>query len=417
MMKVRAMRNRHPYLIILLLLALCGAESRAQPRYQAPLPDSGRSGFYFIPLPPAIIGHSQYQLEDLRIFDRDDREVPYAAWDDPGVFTGSRFLPFTILSYKKDTDRQSHLILANKAIVSLSDIVLKLRNTEAARQISVSGSSDLKDWYAIRDAFPLTPSGGDHNGIMQASVHLPHSFYRYYDITILGEDALPPDILSAGIYQEFQTNSPPSALPLPRISRQDSVRGTTYIGLGFDAHYKIDELRFYISGPALYHRKVRISQAGTHSDAAVETFLTSTTKPAIVQLDLQGTDVDILIENGNSPPLRIDSIVAYQHNRFLLAYLEAGNHYRLVCGDSTLRAPIYDLAYFKDSARASAVPVIPGALGAYVEQNPRRDVRATGNPVEAPRSYKWLLWLTLLVVSALVVALVLKMMRDVKARS
>ena len=415
MMKTVVMGNRYS-LIIGMLLVFCSSESRAQPRYQAPLPDSLKSGFYFIPLPPALIGHSKYHLEDLRIFDRDDREVPYVTWDDPGVFAGSRFLAFPVLSYKKDTDRQTHLILKADNSGYVNALVLKLRATAATRRASISGSTDGKTWFAIRDDFSLTEDTRSEGAEMLASIRIPPSVYNYYDVTILGKGVLPPDIVAAGIYREFNTPEYPMRIAAPATARKDSTDGASHITLHFDADYKIDELRFYVSGPALYHRKVYAGLAGSTSYDVAEAYLTSTNKPHIISVALQGKDLSILIENGNSPALVIDSIVAYQHNRFLLAYLEARNNYRLVCGDSALHAPLYDLAYFKDSAKASAVQILPGTLGAYVEQNPRRDIRATGNAVEQPRSYKWLLWLTLGFVSVLIVGLVIKMMREVKGR-
>ena len=49
------------------------------------------------------------------------------------------------------------------------------------------------------------------------------------------------------------------------------------------------------------------------------------------------------------PPLQISTVKAFQLNRYITAWLSAEESYTLRVGQPKLGAPVYDIAYFKDS--------------------------------------------------------------------
>jgi hypothetical protein len=61
--------------------------------------------------------------------------------------------------------------------------------------------------------------------------------------------------------------------------------------------------------------------------------------------------IELQIENGDNQPLVIGDIKIFQAGRYIVSYLEKGNAYKLLTGDSTAKAPAYDLKFFTDSIR------------------------------------------------------------------
>jgi hypothetical protein len=82
----------------------------------------------------------------------------------------------------------------------------------------------------------------------------------------------------------------------------------------------------------------------------IQNFELTTGRKAIIELTkIRGQEYLIEIENQDNPPLNISSVKAFQLNRYLTAWLSKDTRYTIRFGQPTLKSPIYDLAFFKDS--------------------------------------------------------------------
>ncbi len=68
------------------------------------------------------------------------------------------------------------------------------------------------------------------------------------------------------------------------------------------------------------------------------------------------------IDDKDNPALTIDSIQAFQLTRSLVSYLDKGTGYNISFGDSSAKAPNYDLAAFSDSIGKSITNLNTGVI-------------------------------------------------------
>ncbi|MEX2044292.1 MAG: hypothetical protein WD941_03000, partial [Opitutus sp.] len=86
----------------------------------------------------------------------------------------------------------------------------------------------------------------------------------------------------------------------------------------------------------------------------------------------QTRELLVHIQNGDSPPLALDSVSARQHPVNLLFHASAAGNYTLLTGNPQAAAPRYDLAAFAAEMRtAAATAAVPGALEPMPGYHPR----------------------------------------------
>src|SRR6185369_14258015 len=74
--------------------------------YKAALDTVPQQGFYQIVLRPALAARLQPGLQDIRIADREGKQVPYIIRSDIPSFSERRFQELPIVSNKKEADKQ-----------------------------------------------------------------------------------------------------------------------------------------------------------------------------------------------------------------------------------------------------------------------------------------------------------------------
>jgi Na+-translocating ferredoxin:NAD+ oxidoreductase RnfD subunit len=115
------------------------------------------------------------------------------------------------------------------------------------------------------------------------------------------------------------------------------------------------------------------------------------------------------IANRDDNPLTIASVKAYQRKQFAVAYLEKGEKYYLVAGDSSAQEVSYDLSFLQ-AKPLSAMHVINHS---QIENNP-----AYAKPVfKAGRDYTKLIWLSIAVVLILLSLLTWRMVKELNAKN
>jgi hypothetical protein len=332
---------------------------KAQPYYHASLSAVSKSGFYKINLPPSLIAKSNESLQDIRIIDNSEQEVPYILKTDLPAFTAASFISFPILSAKKEVDKQTHITIENKASTPINRLLLIIKNTDAYRTVTLSGSDNLKQWFVIKENISLDNYLSSPEAHFIQSLSFPNSQYAYFKITINGEDVLPVHISQAGIYRQTYQAGKHMLLPAPIISQKDSSDKKTYVTLAFDDTYTIDRFELTISGSRFYNRTFTINN--TTSADYNNSYTLNAAAAHSFNCHLKGNQLYLVIKNNDNPPLKINKVKAYQLNNYLIAWLEKGIEYKLTTGDSLATTPQYDLAFFKDSAQ-NPIELMVGAI-------------------------------------------------------
>jgi hypothetical protein len=332
---------------VLFLVPLIGFSQ--QFNAEAPLPVVGNNGFYNIPLPPDVTSWLEPDLRNIRIVDENGKEVPYIIQKELPTFHNVEFIEYQI----EKTQRKNcctTLIILNKERKELNNIILEVRNAEIVKKATLIGSDDSKTWYALKDEFVFGNFSDNRRTSQLSILDFPLSNYSYYQVLINDSTTAPLNIVRAGYYNTSTDYGVYVEVPGINISQADSLtEHATYVRILFDTTQFIDKLDFEITGPQFYKRRARLMDKDRVSSIA--SFDIVSTHQLSIPLSLKAAELQLYVQNDNNPSLRFSSARAWQLRRSLTAWLEAGHTYKVGVGDS-LRAPVYDLEFFRDSIPA-----------------------------------------------------------------
>jgi len=202
--------------------------------------------------------------------------------------------------------------------------------------------------------------------------------------------------------QEARNPTAEMALPEGRMVQKDSSDRHSYITITFPEAYAVDWIGFDIRSPVFFKRSLKIVAEDTHpnewlADADLEPEKKIFRIPTIKTRRLR-----IIVANADNAPLEISHVHCYQTSRYLVAYLRAGQNYRLYTGNVQAAAPDYDLKYFTDSLKATPPVLFVQSLQRIGSQDQPVVKMPTGSGKEPIASGKdhsgLLLWSCLLVV-------------------
>lgn len=410
------MMNRSLLLVGCLLIMTV---SRAQSfRMRADVGPVGQSGYHRIVLPPAVVGRLNAGLTDLRLYDGQQREVPYVLTRrQPGQSV--QFVEFEVVSRTATPKRATTVVLRNRYRSRLRAITLEVKNADSHKPAQLSGSPDARNWYALVDQVELRPNPAATQTTAGLRIDIPASDYEYYRLVIGDSLSEPLNILRVGY--DSTTVKPGAYTAINRVAfvPRDSSDRKTYIRLipvdstgPFVAHIDKLQLDIAIAGPfrrsaVVGQFRVRKGRRG-RMERYFETIQTATVSSAdsnVVYLPggLNAQDFYVVIDNGDSPPLAIRAVRGFQVTTYLTANLTAGITYQLRFSGEGVAAPVYDLAPFgkNQSANTSSVNVtnIRPVNAPVVD---------TWGVVPAP----WLIWVGLGMVLALLGYFSIRMLRE-----
>ncbi len=337
-------------LYVLFFGSMFSASAQTGFKYQAVLDKVDSTGFYKINLGPALVGKSNDDLSDIRLADAKGNFVPYVTEGSlPGV-EKLQFINFKSVAANSPTDTGTSFVVENTTKKPVSTLWVKLQNTAVSRTVNLSGSDDLKNWYAIEENVPLQQAVANSDGTYFQSLSFPASGYRYLKLLVNDKHKTPVKFLQAGNY--FTQASHTFYWPVTSVSvSRKETHNTTTITLSLNGRYELDFLHLAVSAPKYFKRNVNVftfDKSGRHW--VINADLTSA-KNGDIFLSASTNKLELQIDNGDNAPLTIDSIKVFQVNHYIVSYLEKGQQYKILTGDTSAKAPEYDLKFFTDSIR------------------------------------------------------------------
>lgn len=326
---------------------------------EAAIPKVDVDAFYRILISPPVSEHLNDDLSDLRIYDANQREVPYLLEKEVPASHAEKFIEYEIAGKEVKTRCCTSLILRNARRTPINNINLIIKNAEAWREASLMGSDDKKNWFAIRDHFTLSaPENSDETQQMKI-LGFPWSNYEYYLLEIRDSIYAPLNILKAGYYEEQVTDGKYTELPVIKTAYDSATQKKTYVKLMMDGLHFVDRIEIVVSGAKYYRRnatifekRIRILKNGKRTTyfKPIQYFeLTSGRTALIALVNVRAQEFLIEVDNQDNPPLEFSAVKALQLNQYLTALLSKGKSYTLRFGQPKLHAPIYDLRFFRDS--------------------------------------------------------------------
>ena len=374
-------------------------------KYTAPLQKVVQSGFYAITVSPAISAKANAGLSDLRIMDSAGGQVPFFFRHQLAISKQPEWIGFPIDSAGYGSDKLYYYIIRNSSKLELDHLSLNFKNTDATRLMSISGSDEGKQWFAIRENIPLQVATGTSETSFMQDVEIPVSNFAYFRITLEGKGLTPVKLLKAGNFESGQVAGTWIALPAPVITQEDSTDKHSYYKLQFGESFSIDKLVVQFEGAPFFKRKLAVYASNSFNSPLIET-TTASSLPVSISIAQKTRQVWVVMDNKDNSPLQLSSAKAFMLRQDIITYLKEGQSYQLNFGDSTLTSsPSYDIAAFQDSIPGNLPVVLPGPIRAI---NQQANVVVRDN-----KTGTWITWISIGIVLVLLLIITMRMTGEV----
>lgn len=320
-------------------------------------------GFYKIFLSPAEAVYLNENLTNARILDSKNTEVPYLLIEESPVYREQLFKEYEIQSQKRTAGASTVIRLHNPQQTAINNISLLVKNAQAQKTASLTGSDDGKQWFVVRENFIFYPVNNTNAVSEIRAIEFPLTNYKYYQVEISDSTSAPLNILKAGYYDKSVTLGLFTAIdPSLNISTNPQEK-RTYIKLKTVDNQIIDKLELSMKGTAFFQRSGFITTESVrkvkkreerYSERLEDFWVRSGQTTIITFAGLKTDNLTLCIENGDNPPLSLDKINTFQLNRYLVAWLTKEQSYSIGFKEKDSVPPSYDLEFFRDSIPANA---------------------------------------------------------------
>lgn len=364
---------------ILILLLFLTSEIVAQKFVaEGSLPTVARDGFYRVAIDPEAAAFASASFANLRIVDDAGKETPYILEEEVPVFSTQQFVEYKILQKKQEKGCCTTLILSNPDKKSINNISLQIKNAETYKQATLRGSEDRQTWYALKEYFSLNVIDGGSQTFEIRILDFPLSNYPFLSITVDDSLSTPLNFVRAGYYNTSTSTGRYSDVPSLKFSvAEKSKEKETHVTITLDTSRLIDKLEFSVSGQPFYLRQATLYETSTRLNKKkkqepyqhyVQQIQLTSTHATTIRLDGgKFQNLLLVIENNDNPSLTIDSVAAFQLNRYATAWLKKGVNYKMKMGSADMNAPVYDLGFFRDSIPNSPTVIQASKISPVME--------------------------------------------------
>lgn len=405
---------------IILIFVLISVAAKAQNfEWEVKLEKVPADGFFDILLRPEITAKLNENFGDIRLYDKSNNEIPYILHREAKENWSTYYIEYPIIK-KTHRKRFEHteLIFENPEQQAINNIVLRIRNSDVSKWLTLNGSNDRREWFVIKDRYRYNSFYSTSETSVIKILDFPPSNYKYYQIIVSDYFNKPVDIISVGYYDTKTVDGKYLKTVSPYILQDDtSENHTTIIHAKFPEKQYVDKLVFNIEGPSYFLRKAEVMTEKTikkkrktvnyqQTVAAVEL---SSFSDNTVYFDKQPLrEFTVHIYNNDNAPLNIKSIETYQLNTYLTAELSAGKQYILRFGNKDTRAPVYDLRYFVDSIPKNRINVLTKSLTKIQHKDSEKEEGSVP---------KLLVWVVLSVVICFLAFMTYRMVREIPSKN
>lgn len=347
------------FLILLWIFIMLSAyHSQGQTfEWQADIPQPEKSGFYKIYLHPQITSKLQRHYPDIRIYNSRDEEIPFLYDADKKMSNPDSTEKLTIIENKhRLLKSHTSVIIKNDSLKTVDNFAFLIDNSGIRKWIKILAGENTKDWYAVKDNFPVQAAYSDSSKTELLISNIPAGNFPYYRIIFYDYNNQAVNVHKAYTYSAPLAQQNYARLPETAVSHNDTLNRTV-VKLSFEKSQYIDRLEFDIEGPRYFFRNAVLEKPGGRHEGENKLFYDEVKKEIQLSSDRENVfnlshykakEIKLTIDNRNNPPLRIKRALAYQQKSYLIAYLSAGESHRLLFGNRNVDFPVYDLEYFKD---------------------------------------------------------------------
>lgn len=423
-------------------MLVCGMNLRAQHfRWETPVNPVVTGGYTKIFLPPEVTSQTKDPFMDIRIYDSDSVQAPFLGAYDKVLRDSVVFVEYPIVD-KRDMPGNSWIIVENPvrttsgATEQLNNLVLQFNNADAKRRMTLTGSYNQSDWYALKDEYVIMAihANVDSSSSSYIRFDFPYSDYKYYRFSFDNwsdwwkDYSAPLFVVRAGVFEHATLGSVmDNIFSLPGVTvtqsddkqRKESVVDITFADSQFVDYISFDLITQNPSGK--FFRGANLYKIDDNGDPKnTNTALLLPWSSTVLSADrnnimpVHGHKVKHLvlrISNGDDSPLYVDSVHALQVKRYLLAYLVPDQKYFLRFGNDTVGYPSYDMRYVEDSLSMHEMPVITVGPRKHLPDAPAPVIDAGVNSIFQDRRA---IWGAIVLVVLILGLMSVKMLREMK---
>lgn len=365
------------------------------------------SGLCKIELPLEVMRVSQAELEDLRIYDPSNQEVPYRI-ERTKPITQTQILDANDLDITLK-DKSTEIIFENP-FEQLAGFEIKTSQfKQPIKSMTLKVSNDKKKWRTLAQSRPLKAnysleyseghppkSASDHLIFLKENSQTGVK-EKYISIEIDDTNTARITVDSIELIATPQIPIPPQLLPNVQIERQENGNNTILsLHLG-TAHIDIENIFFTIADP-IFQRSLRLSvlefkegelQTEPLGDSLLPLQLYRTPKNSNTSIDLDrkidSSELEIEFENKDNPPLNIEKIDIYYHPVYIVFSAEKTGTYKLRTGNPSAKKPVYDIASSNIESllkEAKSVSINTSLQEASDYKVPSFDLALKGTPID-----------------------------------
>lgn len=349
-------------------------------------------GFYRIPLSPRVTRHLNSDFSNIRIIKSSGGEVPFILQEEFPVQYTEEFRSYEIVEQKITRKCCTHLLLHNPYDQPINNIHLSIKNADVVKTLTVLGSDDKENWFALREDLLLSPVRNPDQTYQIKIIDFPLSNYSYYRIEIDDSTSAPLNILGAGYYKAYaESKETFTEVPVHPFVTDSVDQKRTFIEMRFDTAQYLDKLEITMTGFPYFLRRANLLQKKYRTTKKGDTvsyynnllsFQVSSKQSSVIDLKkLKASQLLLEIENDDNPSLQLGSLHTYQMNRYLTAWLKKDEHYTLSIGADDLASPVYDIGSFQDKIPSSPPLLSVAAVKIFQEAEPEPSKTFFTNPM------------------------------------
>ena len=347
-------------------------------RYAATLNEEiKKGGFYRVILPAGILEGCERSCRDMRIFDRENREIPFVILDNRMPPKKTDRYPLEVSSYDDQATRTKIVLKHPNPITPVTRLEMDSPDRDFNKAVTVSGSTDMKNWKTL--GHEAIYDFSSRVNLRKMHLALEKNTYSYFQLVIdegkegknLQNIRLKFDGMdfSASTYTKKKLQISRfvvlddtedhekviyDELKLLPSFLTDTTKRVTEIS--FNSVLPFSTLEFVIDNP-YYYRPLKLYGANTDrkqdfvliKQDSVYSFpvsnQTEIKKHIDVSMPQEYRSYKIVIENDSNPPLRIESILLrWVQKQLFFIGLDDHQGYRLFWGSPTIEESSYDIA-------------------------------------------------------------------------
>ena len=374
------------------------------------------NGLYKIKVPSIVRSYSKEDLDDFRIWDNKQQQVPYFIYKPVNETIISNFAEFEILSQTNLKDTSSIYIFKNPK-ERIEKLILLTANYNEAKSFNLQGSYNQKKWYGLVNKQQISNLSSSSNTSVYKAIEFPLCSYPFLKIVFDDKNSLPINLLKIGTANTKVVKNKPDEITVKSIDYKALPNNKTQIHITFKQVEIIEQVTFEVSFPQYFDRAINIYSLKTR---ALKKKGTEVYKNEIAHFSLNseqsttftiplftGDEFYIEIENEDNQQLEISSLKFYQNPLYIVTDLKQHELYTFSSGLTKVNKPNYDLSNFKNNILNNLAVADLKAI--KINQNEVKKVK----PLSVWQQ-PWFLWLCIGIAGLIIVYFVLNLIKDLK---